>query len=151
MRRNYYMINMQKLLFVVQELHGRGYEKLHVVPSLSPTGLAWRCSFVSESDRTTGLIVSTWISQFSIDNKDIEYSIDELTNLFEEEHSNFLQSCRGKSIEYTDWYKNMLKLLDEDELPYAFADYFSPTNYWRTSKGKNVQTLPDEKHFYYSY
>jgi len=145
------MINMQKLLFVVQELHKRGYEQLHIVPSIAPTGLAWRCSFVSEEDRTTGLIVSTWISQFSIDNGEIEYTIEELTDIFEREQSRFLQTCRGRNHEYSEWYKHMLKLLDEDELPYAFADYFSPTDYWRTSKGKKIQTLPDEKRFYYNY
>jgi len=145
------MINMQKLLFVVQELHKRGYEKLHVVPSLAPTGLAWRCSFVSETDRTKGLIVSTWISQFSGDNREIEYTIQELTDIFEREQSSFLQTCRGRNHEYSDWYRNMLGRLDEEELPYAFAEYFSPTDYWRTTNEKMIRTLPDEKQFYYNY
>jgi hypothetical protein len=29
---------MQKILFVATELHKRGYENLHVIPSVSPNG-----------------------------------------------------------------------------------------------------------------
>ena len=143
------MINMQKLLYVVLELHKRGYENLRVVPSLSPTGLAWRCSFVSHPDK--GIIVSTWISQFSTDDREIEQTIEELADNFVREYSSFLQSCRGKNTEYSEWYKKMLLQLDVDELPYAFAEYFSPTDYWKTSKDKKIQTLPNEKRFYYNY
>ena len=147
--RNIYQINMQKLLHVASELHKRGYEKLRVVPSVAPTGLAWRCSFVAEPDN--GIVTSTWLSEYSSNEREIEYSIIDLTELFEREHLRFLESCKGKSKDYVEWYQNMLSHLEEDELPYAFAEYFSPTDYWKTTNGQKIETLPNEKRFYYNY
>jgi len=147
--RNIYPINMQKLLHVARELHLRGYEKLRVVPSLSPSGMSWRCSFVAEPDN--GIVTSTWLSEYSPNEREIEYSIIELTELFEREHMRFLESCNGKNKDYVEWYQNMLCHLEEDELPYAFADYFSPTDYWKTTNDQKIETLPNEKNFYNGY
>jgi hypothetical protein len=147
--RNIYQINMQKLLHVASELHLRGYEKLRVVPSVSPSGMSWRCLFVAEPEN--GIITSTWLSQYSHNEREIEYSIIELTELFEREHMRFLESCKGKNKDYVEWYQNMLSHLEEDELPYAFDDYFSPTDYWKTTNNQKIKTLPNEKDFYYGY
>ena len=147
--RKIYNINMQKLLHVASELHLRGYEKLRVVPSVSPTGMSWRCTFVAEPEN--GIITSTWLSQYSHNEREIEYSIIELTELFEREHMRFLESCKGKNKDYVEWYQNMLSQLEEDELPYAFAEYFSPTDYWKTTNDQKIETLPNEKDFYCGY
>ena len=41
MSQKYYMLNLQKLLFMIEELHKRGYESLKAIPSLSPSGMGW--------------------------------------------------------------------------------------------------------------
>ena len=41
MPQNYPMLNLQKLLFMIEELHKRGYESLKAIPSLSPSGMGW--------------------------------------------------------------------------------------------------------------
>ncbi|MCK3685091.1 ADP-ribosylglycohydrolase family protein [Maribellus sp. YY47] len=145
--KNYYRINMQKALFVARELHKRGYEKLRVVPCVSPSGMSWRCSFVTEKDKA---IISNWISSFLEEeiNTEINYSITELTNCFEREHTTFLETCKGTDKKYKEWYKQMLNQLEEEELPYAFGEYFSPTDYWDTSKNRKIATLPNEARFY---
>jgi len=134
---------------VASELHKTGYEKLRVVPSLSPSGMSWRCSFVAEPEN--GIITSTWLSEYFHNEREIEYSIIELTEIFEREHMRFLESCKGKNKDYVEWYQNMLSHLDEGELPYAFAEYFSPTDYWKTTNDQKIETLPNEKNFYYGY
>ena len=79
MSKNYYSINMQKLLFVVKELHSRGYEKLRIVPSLSPSGLSWRCSFVVKSgSQLKSIIASNWLQDVMNVSSKNEYSIEEL-------------------------------------------------------------------------
>ena len=84
-----YEINMQKILFIAKELHKRGYEKLRVEPSISPTGLSWRCSyFVILGTKKESIIVSNWIQ---IEEK---YSIQELADLFEKEYIDFFSKCR---------------------------------------------------------
>jgi hypothetical protein len=81
--KNYYMINMQKILFVANELHKRGYENLHVVPSVSPNGLAWRCKFaVMANGEKQSIIVSNWMHNFVKDeNKEIDISIQKLSDI----------------------------------------------------------------------
>jgi len=144
------MINMQKILFVAGELHKRGYDNLHIVPSLSPTGLAWRCKFVVMSNGgKQSIIVSNWISQFINDeNKEIKQSPQELAKLLEKENAEFFVKCKGENREYIEWYSEMLNKLQEGELPYAFADYFSPTDFWKTTLDNEIKTLPNECQYY---
>jgi hypothetical protein len=139
------MINMQKVLHMAGILHTRGYEKLHVIPSISPTGLSWRCVFITMDSEP--VIVSSWIQQqMDINNESVLDSI-ELAKRFERENFNFLRSCIGENKEYIGWYSRMLDTLEEEELPYAFSDYFSACNHWQTSNNRRIVTLPDEMRF----
>jgi len=148
--KNYYMINRQKILFVARELHKRGYENLHVVPSIAPTGLAWRCRFdVISNGEKQSVPVSNWISQFvENENKEIEQSHQELADLFEKEEADFLEKCKGEDREYAEWYSEMLNKLEEEELPYAFGEYFGSAEFWETSLHKKIKTLPNEIQYY---
>jgi hypothetical protein len=131
MSKNYYSINMQKLLYIIRELHVRGFEKLRIVPSLSPSGLSWRCSFISDiNQERDSIIASNWIQGVHPIQEKSKHSIGELTDLFAREHLDFVNTCRGENSEYVKWYSNILHDLKEGELPYAFADYFTPTDYW---------------------
>ncbi|KEY19313.1 hypothetical protein [Kaistella antarctica] len=149
MELNFYMFNMQKLLFIVQELHHRGYEKVRVIPSLSNTGLAWRCSLIcTDDDRKESIPASTWIQKVLKIGEESDESIKDLTDVMERDYPKFFKKCLGKNSLYTEWYSQMLKSLEKDELPYAFADYFGPTNYWKTSNNKKIYTLPNEEQYY---
>lgn len=68
--------------------------------------------------------------------------------MFGREHIAFLNACKGKNKVYVEWYSDMLNKLKDGELPYAFSDYFGPTDYWETSEGQKINTLPDEKRYY---
>jgi hypothetical protein len=145
MDKNHYMINMQKVLYMAAVLHTRGYEKLHVIPSLSPTGLSWRCVFMTMD--TESVIVSNWIVEQLDINAKADIEVLELANRFEREHFYFLRSCIGSDRRYVDWYSRMLDGLEEEELPYALSDFFSPCEYWLTSSDKRIITLPYENRF----
>ena len=136
---NCYEANMQKLLFVASELHKRGYEKLRVEPSISPNGMAWRCSyFVVLGNKKESIIVSNWIKIEEMN------SIEELSDLLEKENRDFFSKCRGKSSDYVLWFREMLNILKKGELPYAYDDYFSPTDYWKTTLDNKIKILPNE-------
>ena len=149
MEENFYMTNRQKVLFMVHELHKRGYGKLRIIPSLSPSGMSWRCSFIDES-KNHELIASNWIFHHENEHstEEIKMTIDELADLFVKENFEFIQYCKGTNEEYEKWYSEMLTQLGKGELPYAFADYFSPTDYWETSEGKQIKTLSNERKYY---
>jgi hypothetical protein len=153
MEPNFYMLNFQKILYVAGNLHKKGYQNLRIVPSLSPSGLSWRCSFVTiKEGRIVNIYASNFIQGFdSINEKEIELSIEELTNLFIEKENDFLQNCKGKNEEYVQWFERVLQNLKAEELPYAYADYFSPTSFWETSLGNEIPTLPGDEKYYFDY
>ncbi len=138
---NFYNINRQKLLFMVEELHKRGFENLRIIPSLSPSGIHWRCKFVNGKKNKC-----YWLYPLSEENsEEIKQTTSELADLFIKERNNFIETCKGENKEYTKWFSEMLCSLDVGELPYAFSDYFSSTNFWKTSKGREIKTLRNEK------
>ena len=151
MAENYYMKNRHKLLLMVQELHKRGYGLLRVVPSLSASGTSWRCSFIEKTIHAE-CIASFWISDMEEKclNGEITLSPKEMADLFVREKGEFVVLCKGGNERYTRWYREMMAQLDEDELPYAFADRFTSTDYWRTSKGKERKILLGEYRYYYN-
>lgn len=124
---------------------------MRIIPSLSPSGLSWRCSFLTnEGDRRLNLIASNWIQEFyEINDKEIELNIEELTNLLIEKENEFLRNCKGKNEEYVKWFENVLQNLKEEELPYAFADYFSPINFWKTSLENEIKIIPGDEKYYF--
>lgn len=149
MERNYYMKNRQKLLFMVKELHKRGFGKLRIIPYISPSGMYWRCDFIDQK-KTNYFKASNWICNLELENhnEEIKLSQQELADLFIEENLDFVEHCKGKNEKYEKWYDEMVEGLLNDELPYAFDDYFSPTDFWKTSEGNEIKTLPNEKKYY---
>ncbi len=138
---------MQKVLHLAKELHNRGYEKLRVLPSLSPSGLYWRCSFSIQGKTKEQISSSNWIQEFNRQENEIIHSVTLLTDLFENEYKDFLEKCKGEDKKYSKWYRKMLESLQTDELPYAYADFFTAKGYWQTSKGNQIKTLPSEPSF----
>ena len=152
MSLSFYMKNRHKLLLMAAELHRRGYGELRVVPYLSPSGTSWRCNFVDKTTRTH-INTSEWIYDLEEGSKckELKLTLKELADIFIEENREFLELCKGKDETYINWYSQMIAQLDDDELPYAFADYFSPAGFWETSKGKKIETLPGEEKYYFNY
>lgn len=149
MEQDFYATNRQKLLFMVEELHERGYENLRVFPSLSPSGTHWRCSFIEKTERHK-VISSNWIYDHEEENssEELKYSTQELADLFIQENQDFMEHCKGADAEYKMWYTEMLKQLNKDELPYAAADFDIPKGAWITTEGNKIKTLPDEEKYY---
>lgn len=144
------MTNRQKLLFMVKELHKRGFGKLRVIPSLSPSGMYWRCSFIEET-KSNSFTASNWISSHEKNDSKVEIKMTakELADLFMKENFEFLEYCKGVNEEYEKWYSGMLEQLSEDELPFAVADWEIPEGFWLTSKGSEIKTLPNEQEYYF--
>ena len=150
MSQNYYMINQQKLLFVVAELHRQGYEHLKVYPSVSPNGMSWRCSIYYHENRDhEEAVISNWLDKFGdIRDKEIELSIFDLSRHFALDFIEIVSKCKGANREYVVWYWSMVHKLRPEELPYAESDYFSSRDYWKTSQGNEINTLRGEELYY---
>lgn len=135
---------------MVKELHRRGFGRLRVIPSLDPAGPNWYCSFVDEEKRSNHH-ASGWLvyHEHGDSKKEVLVTVNELADLFEKENKEFLNHCKGSNEAYIKWYGEMLEQLSEDELPYAMADFPIPEGVWITSKGREIETLPDEREYYY--
>ncbi len=131
---NYYMINMQNLLHLAKELHNKGYGNLRVTPSVSPSGMSWRCEFMCGREE---IFASNWLYDLG---DILERQIDptDMLQQFEREHGTFLANCKGENQRYTNWFAEMCNSLQEGELPYAFSDYFSATDHWQTNLGRKI-------------
>lgn len=139
MKKNLYMINMQKLLHLAGELHRKGYTELQVIPSLSPSGVYWRCDFINANTKDS-ISVSNWMQE-NFDIQEKEVSTTEIVKRFEEDHNQFFLGIESEDEYYSQWFSEMLKQLEEGELPYAFSDYYNDPDYWQTNTGKKIKTL----------
>ncbi len=133
------MLNMQKLLHLAVELHKTGFTDLQVIPSLSPSGLYWRCDFVN-TDTKDSISVSNWLQEH-FDIKQMEVSTIKIIKRFQEDYQDFLLRIRGTDTTYCQWFSDAVKQLEPGELPYAFSDYYDDPNYWQTSNGRKIRTL----------
>lgn len=39
------------------------------------------------------------------------------------------------------WFSYMLAELNDEELTYAFSDYYNDRNFWQTSQGKKIKSF----------
>lgn len=131
---NFYNTNMQNLLHLAKELHTKGFGKLKVTPSVSPSGMSWRCEFYCGKKE---VIASSWITSIC-DITEKEIPATELIQLFERQHTDFLKACKGTNTPYIAWFADMINSLQPEELPYASADYFPETDHWLTTKGRKI-------------
>ena len=68
------------------------------------------------------IIISSWIQKNrDIRKTEITQDITELTELFIQQHQEFLNQCKNKNSAYIEWYQNMLNCLTIEELPYAYS------------------------------
>ena len=151
MAERFYMKNRFKLLLMVEELHNMGYGLLRVVPSMSASVMSWSCSFIKVTSKSD-CIASMWIYDMEEKrlNGEISLTPKELADIFVREKGEFVVLCKGENERYTTWYRGILAQLEEDELTYAFVDYFSLGEFWKTSGGKEIKILPGEIKYYYN-
>ena len=147
-----YMRNRHKLLLMARELHKSGCGYLRVAPSLSPSGMSWRCGFVDKLTKSE-VEASIWLYDIEKEGENGLITIDakEMADIFVRDNGEFVELCKGEDREYTKWYAEMVARLEEDELPYAFAEYFSPSGFWKTSKGKEIASLAGDVEYYLNY
>ncbi len=90
------MLNLQKLLFMIEELHKRGYESLKAIPSLSPSGASWRLELFN-ADWSQRESAFKWLEcHFKIEKEEITESNVELADLFEREFLVFYNYVKEK-------------------------------------------------------
>jgi hypothetical protein len=142
---------------MVRELHYCGFEKLRIIPYLSPSGLYWRCEFVPK--KMISKHVGTETRQISI-NYDLpcytsgsQYDFfgwedgDKLTpaqmaERFRTQFPQLLEDCKGQDKEYAKWFFEMIITLSGKELPCFFSNASVSKNYVMTTLRKRFPMPP---------
>lgn len=134
-----------RVLAMVGELHRRGYQKLRVMPFMSPSGNAWRCwigpdtlfnrnhgvylrdTGYSEEEQTTSLSAryTTGADHYfdwqDADHDDARTLADKLLTRF----ARLASQGEGWSYAYAGWYQRLLGLAERGWIPVVASDYGS--------------------------
>jgi hypothetical protein len=131
------MDDIRRVLHMVAELHRLGYERLRLVPMISPSGLHWRGSVtpVSNVRRKHGAraraysdevlaIHSTGQGAAVFEWEDARDDPPEaLARKFIERFPGIASAGKGSDPAYADWYRQMLELTAPEGTFYADGDW----------------------------
>ena len=130
----------RKLILMVDELHKLGYELIRLNPSMSPSGLYWRCDIKPFGEKRLRMYMDEISKSHEADYNIATYSSAQGANIFkwsDTTHNSSLELAHkfikrfpilikhGKGIdkEYTEWYWKMIEDTKPMGLIYGFADY----------------------------
>lgn len=134
-----------RVLSMVGELHRRGYQKMRVMPFMSPSGTAWRCwigpdtlfyrnhgAFLCDTDfserQSTSLSAryttgeeNHYFGWQDAENDDARSLADKFLARFTE----LAGRGKGWSYVYAGWYQRLLGLAERGWIPVVLSDYGS--------------------------
>jgi hypothetical protein len=146
----------RRALLMIRELHGLGYQRLRLVPGLSPSGCYWRAAITPacnirpdhgallkdhKEDQVACHTTGAGLELFGW--KDAGQ--DTPRQLAEKFLARFPGVCAlgyGRDEAYAAWYERMLDLTGPDGLPFAYADAEMPTDYIPATNGARVPLPP---------
>jgi hypothetical protein len=131
-----------RVLAMVGELHKRGYQRLRVMPYMSPSGCYWRCEISTASVfyRNHGALFNDWamsddeVARYTsgqdnhyfdwndAEQDDARSLADKFLRLFDK----LAESGKGWDYPYAGWYQRLLGLAEAGRLPVVFADLNPP-------------------------
>jgi hypothetical protein len=134
-----------RVLAMVGELHRRGYQKIRVMPFMSPSGNHWRCWIgpdtlfyrdhgailegdYSEEEQSTSMTArytsgeeNHYFGWQDAENDDARSLADKFLTRF----TTLASRGEGWSYNYAGWYQRLLGLADRGWMPVVLSDYGS--------------------------
>jgi hypothetical protein len=121
---------------MVHELHKLGFQRLRIVPGMSPSGMNWRVNVTPISNilRSHGAMAREF-SRLSanytsaMDNAYFDWedarndTARELADKFLTRYPEIVEAARGQDWEYAGWYVEMLGAAERGALPISYADW----------------------------
>lgn len=131
----------RRALLMVHELHRRGYQRLRIVPGMSPSGMYWRFAITPSSNiqATHGALPINEEPQARYSSADgrryfgwegvEEATPRELADLFQTHFAELAALGLGRDYPYAGWFVEMLGHVDRAGFPVAYDDgWFSRPN-----------------------
>lgn len=132
-----------RVLRMVGELHGMGYQKIRIVPGMASSGMYWRCAVTSKRriaadhgalTQHDELFEPPHVAAYTT-GSDNEYfgwtdaqraTAGKLATLFVDRFPLICDEGRGQDWAYAGWYVHMLGLAKTGALPVAYRDRHGP-------------------------
>ncbi len=146
---------------MVAELHQSGFQRLRIVPGMSPSGMHWRCGVTHRGNISVdhGALLChggigelpDFASYSSASGNEYfgwrdarQATARDLAGLFLQRFPELCQQARGSDWEYAGWYAYMLGLAAYGAFPVAYEDSPSPppVAYMRTTGSPSRVLLP---------
>jgi hypothetical protein len=139
-----------RVLRMVHHLHKLGYQRVRIVPGLSPSGCHWRCSVTHIRNilKSNGAMPRDFhreMAHYTTGQKNAYFgwddarqdTVEQLATRFIERFPDLVRQGRGLDWPYAGWYVQMLGFAEKGALPVAYADCFPrPDPSWLpTTKG----------------
>lgn len=134
----------RRLLLMVHELHRMGYQRLRIVPGMSPSGCHWRCTVVlaaAPEERVARYSTGEGRAYFGWEDAEADGPA-ELAEKFVERIPAQAARGHGPDEAYVRWYVDMLKQTAPLGLPITFADWDLPAGVVSTIGCKSDVVLP---------
>jgi hypothetical protein len=136
-----------RVLAMVGELHRRGYQKIRVMPFMSPSGNAWRCwigpdqlfyrnhgAYLRDTDLGEAHATSL-VARYSSSEQNCYFGWNDsenddarsLADKFLERFTRLASQGEGWSDMYAGWYQRLLGLADRGWMPVVMSDNSAPS------------------------
>lgn len=132
-----YQLRMERMfLRTIEELHKMGYEKIRIVPSMAPTGLAWRCTITTKQNTSNkcGAMMGdhfpwnskeVYMSNGMFPWKMMELSPYDNALKFIKEFPVIAKGGKGCDHEYAQWFKKVIRECYHYRFPISFEEYWN--------------------------
>lgn len=141
------------ILEAVAVLHGRGHQRVHILPGMSGSGMYWRTAvthagnftddggYVHLTDFDAAFHYTTG-AEFEVAGGRVDASTtaDELADRI---LAQLPDSGKGTDSDYVNWYRDLMELVrTRNALPIAYADYFDADRGWEIGWGSGLRIQP---------
>ena len=145
-----------RILTMVHELHKLGYQRLRIMPGMSPSGGFWRCNVTPVSNilRTHGAMARTFNGDSANYTSGMSneyfgwtdarhFTARRLAEEFVRRFPVIVDAGRGRDWAYAGWYMEMLGFAERGELPVAYSDWWeAPDSRWLPTTAGLQSGLP---------
>jgi hypothetical protein len=144
-----------RVLRMVHELHKLGYQRVRIVPGMSPSGMHWRCTITHAGNilKTHGAMPRDFhreAAHYSSADENIYFgwedaqqdTVQRLAARFLERFPEIARRGHGTDWPYAGWYVQMLGFAERGAFPVAYADYSDPDPRWLPTTDRIDSGLP---------
>lgn len=127
---------VQRVLLMVHELHKRGYQRLRIVPGMSPYGMHWRFSITPVTNilTTRGALYRDFdhdVAHYSSGSSNLYFgwqdakrdTTRQLARKFVDRFPDLANKGLGPDWAYAGWYVEMLGLAERGCFPIEYSDW----------------------------